>query len=126
MNSILTKVYIIFVRKYLYEFLKIAWQVLCGFFRRCLVVSMSFSTAKSLSEIPCNGFAFTEKCLWGSAASHMGSALSHVGSIASHVGSALSQKRHNRQLNITATEKMRYISMWLFLAVRFSIRKCAV
>ena len=61
MNSILTKVYIIFVRKYLYEFLKIAWQVLCGFFRRCLVVSMSFSTTKPLSQIPCNEFAFTEK-----------------------------------------------------------------
>lgn len=74
-------------------------------------VLQSLSTAETVLQCPCNGFAFTLKHLLGSAPSHMRSAPSHVGSIASHVGSAPSQNHLNRQLNITAIEKIQCIAM---------------
>ena len=77
------------------------------------------TTAKPLSKIPCNEFEFTEKHLLRKGLSQMRSALSQA-------RTALSQNHHNRQLNITATEKMLYISMWLFRAIGFGSRKCAV
>ena len=71
-----------------------------------------FTTTKQLSKIPCNRFAFTEKQLLRKGLSHL--------------RTDRSQNHHNRQLNITATEKMLYISMWQFRAMRFGTHKCAV
>ena len=54
-------------------------------------VLQSLSTVETVLQRPCNGFAFTEKHL--------------LGSTASHVGSAPSQNHHNRRFNITTIGK---------------------